>query len=86
MGKGKLLVVALALVVSFIILGRFLLRAASTEPPTLPPNSCAISCPAGSAYPSMTASVSCREGSAPLCQCRVIERKMARCEPLAPDP
>jgi hypothetical protein len=45
-------------------------------------NSCAISCPVQSAYPSLQGSVSCTVGSAPLCQCTDGHEPMARCVPV----
>ena len=43
-------------------------------------NSCAVHCPAKSAYPSLVGSVECAEGHTPACQCRDPKQKMAYCE------
>jgi hypothetical protein len=49
----------------------------------LPANSCAIACPADTAYPGLRASVgSCNDGYAPVCQCVDESRPMATCETL----
>ena len=45
-------------------------------------NSCGISCPAGSAYPSLQGSVSCQADSAPLCQCTDVQKPVASCVPI----
>jgi hypothetical protein len=45
----------------------------------LAPNSCAIHCPAESAFPSLSASVGCTDGSTPACQCADPSRNMAYC-------
>jgi hypothetical protein len=45
-------------------------------------NSCAIRCPADSAFPSSQGSVTCTTGSAPLCQCIDPPQPMARCVPV----
>lgn len=45
-------------------------------------NSCAISCPDYSAYPGIAGSVTCGEGSLPLCQCNDPDMAMAGCETL----
>ncbi len=50
------------------------------------PNSCSISCPAGSAYPNLSGSVGCVDGFAPVCQCATAENKMAGCQRLTAAP
>ena len=47
---------------------------------TLERNSCAISCPDHSAYPGIAGSVTCSEGSLPICQCNDPGKAMAGCE------
>jgi hypothetical protein len=47
---------------------------------SLPADSCAISCPANTAYSGLRGSVGCAEGFAPICQCVVRSRPMAACE------
>ena len=50
------------------------------------PNSCTISCPAGSAYANLSGSVGCADGFAPVCQCATRESKMAGCQTLTATP
>lgn len=54
-------------------------------PPTLviefKENSCAIRCPAHTAYPNMQGSITCPVGSAPRCQCMVQQEPIAGCVP-----
>ena len=45
-------------------------------------NSCAVRCPADSAFPSAQGSVTCTPGSAPLCQCTDSQKPMAGCGPV----
>jgi len=45
-------------------------------------NSCAIRCPAQTAYPTMQGSVTCTAGSAPQCQCMLLEEPIAGCVPV----
>jgi hypothetical protein len=49
---------------------------------TLATNSCAISCPANSAYAEVRGSVGCIRGATPVCQCTDRARPMASCEVL----
>jgi hypothetical protein len=46
------------------------------------PNSCSIHCPANSAFPSMSGSVGCTDGTTPVCQCGDPKERMASCEAL----
>lgn len=55
----------------------------------LPPNSCSISCPAGTEWRGQPASgggVSCAVGFTPMCQCQDDARPIAGCESLAQKP
>ena len=45
-------------------------------------NSCAIHCPAQTAYPSLQGSITCQVGSAPRCQCTLPQEPIAGCVPL----
>jgi hypothetical protein len=51
-------------------------------PDFLAANSCAISCPANSAYAEARGSVGCISGATPVCQCTDRARPMASCEVL----
>jgi hypothetical protein len=58
-------------------------RGAAWDPAAdLQPNSCAITCPAGSAYSGLSGSVGCSSGFAPACQCSSSQQRMASCERL----
>lgn len=59
---------------------------ASSQPQTLPENSCSISCPAevDNKYAELRGSTSCAPGHAPVCQCTDTTRPMAGCELLMP--
>jgi hypothetical protein len=49
----------------------------------LPSNSCAIVCPAETAYAGIKGSVTCNPGYAPKCQCTDAAAKQSSCERLA---
>jgi len=48
--------------------------------------SCAISCPADTPYAGRRASVTCRAGYSPVCECQREDGKLAFCDPVAPRP
>jgi hypothetical protein len=58
------------------------LQADPSATDVLADNSCAIVCPAESAYAGMGGSVTCFDTHAPVCQCVDRARPMATCEPL----
>jgi len=49
---------------------------------TATPNSCRISCPDLTAYPSTQGGVACPTKTAPLCQCTNASKPIAGCVPL----
>jgi hypothetical protein len=46
----------------------------------LEPNSCAIRCPAHSAFPDKGAGVTCGSTAIPICQCTDVDEPIAYCE------
>ncbi len=73
--------------IGFLALSGFVILLAvvnvgATQLSETPENSCSIQCPQNTAYPGLGGSVTCRVGSAPVCQCVNPEEMMAYCEKL----
>ncbi len=87
MKKALLLLLgALALATIAASVGSPGLTTAGAQELDIRPNSCAISCPAQSAYANLSGSVGCSDGFAPVCQCATTESKMAGCQRLTATP